>query len=66
MTATGDALADLQWHWGSAYEITGAAEHWVAHRRDNGRMLVAGGPAELRQMITEDYTAQPVSREVPS
>ena len=46
MTAV--ALADLQWHWGSAYLITGAAGHWVAQRRDDGWTLIASGPGELR------------------
>jgi hypothetical protein len=57
------ALADLQWHWGAAYWITGAARHWIAQRRDNGRTLVASSPDGLRELIIEDYAAQPVSRE---
>ncbi len=63
MTATWDALADLQWHWGSAYLITGNGNHWIAQRRDDGRTLVAGQPDVLREMITEDYTADPVARD---
>lgn len=61
--AAGDGpnfLRDLQWHWGEAYLITGAAEHWIAHRRDNGLMLVASGPDELRELIIEDYAGQQV------
>jgi len=61
---TGTDLDDLQWHWAEAYMITGAAGHWLAQRRDNGRTLVASGPEELRELITEDYEARPVSREV--
>jgi hypothetical protein len=64
MMATRDALEALQWHWGSAYLITGAGEHWIAQRRDDGRTLTASGPEGLREMITEDYEAQPVSRDV--
>jgi hypothetical protein len=60
---TAEALADLQWHWGSAYLITGAAGHWVAQRRDDGRTLTARGPGELRELITEDYEARPVPRD---
>ena len=65
-SATRDALADLQWHWGSAYLITGAAGHWVAQRRDDMRTLAASGPDGLRELITEDYAEQPVSREAAS
>ena len=57
------ALADLQWHWGSAYKITRAAGHWIAQRRDNGRTISASSPDGLRELIIEDYAAQPVSRE---
>ena len=57
-----DSLRDLQWHWGDAYLITGAAAHWIAHRRDNGLMLAAGSPEELRELIIEDYADQRVSR----
>ncbi len=64
MTVTRDALADLQWHWGGGYLITGAGRHWVAQRRDNGRMLSASGPDGLREMIIEDYETEPVSRDL--
>lgn len=57
-----DALRDLQWHWQEAYLITGAAEHWIAHRRDNGRMLAASSPDDLRALIIEDYAAEQVPR----
>lgn len=57
-----DALRDLQWHWGEAYLITGAAGHWIAHRRDNGRMLAARSPDELRELIIENYGGQQVLR----
>ena len=56
------ALRDLQWNWGEAYLITGAAGHWIAHRRDNGQMLAARNPDELREMIIENYTGQRISR----
>jgi hypothetical protein len=57
-----DALRDLQWHWAEAYLITGAAGHWIAHRRDNGRMLAASSPDDLRALIIEDYAVQQVPR----
>ena len=66
MSATAKALADLQWNWGSAYLITGAAGHWVAQRRDDGRTLAASGASELYEMVTDDYEARPVSREAAS
>jgi len=56
------ARHDLQWHWREAYLVTGAAGHWIAQRRDNGRMLTASSPEELRELIIEDYAAQPVPR----
>jgi hypothetical protein len=59
-----DALADLQFHWGAAYAIAGAAGCWVARRRDNGRLLNASGPDGLRELIVRDYDDQPVPREV--
>ena len=59
-----DALAELQWNWGEAYLITGAAGHWLAQRKDNGQTLTASGPEQLRTLMIEDYAARPVSREV--
>jgi hypothetical protein len=59
-----DALAHLQFHWGSAYAIAGAAGCWVARRRDDGRLINAGGPDGLRERIIADYRARPVPREV--
>ena len=56
-----DALADLQWHWGEAYLITGMGGQLAgpaprrradAHRRRPGRTA---------QLIIEDYTARPVA-----
>ena len=57
------ALEDLQWNWGSAYLITGAAGHWLAQRRDDGQTLTASSPEQLRTLIIEDYAARPVSRD---
>ncbi len=61
--AGGNALCDLQWHWGGAHEITGAGERWLARRGDNGRMLTASSPDRLRELIIADYAAQPVKRD---
>jgi len=36
----------------------------VAQRRDNCETLRADNPVDLRERITADYTAAPVSRQV--
>lgn len=56
----GRALADLRWHWDTAYEITEALGVWRAVRLDNQVALVAGDPEELRALIIHDYTCRPV------
>ena len=58
-------LADLQYHWGSAYVI----EHpepdvWIAVRRDDHETLRDTTPLGLRDKIIADYTARKVSRDV--
>ena len=53
-------LTYLRWNWSEAYKITGAAQHWLAQRRDNDRTLTADSPESLRKLIIEDYSAQPV------
>ena len=59
-----DALADLQFNWGSAYAIAGTAGCWVARRRDNGRLINAASPCQLRERMIADYQDRPVPREV--
>ena len=54
-------LDALQCNWDEAYAITAAAGHWLAQRRDNGRILTASSPDRLREIIIEDYAAQPVT-----
>jgi hypothetical protein len=54
---------ELEWHWGSAYWISGSGERWVARRRDNNRKLTAGSAVALRDAITADYAAEPVPRD---
>ena len=57
------SLADLIWHWGSAYVITHPCpDAWLAQRRDNRDTIRASTPAELRDRIVADYTARPVPR----
>jgi hypothetical protein len=37
---------------------------WVARRRDNGRLLNADNPDQLRVLLLRDYQNNPVPREV--
>jgi len=62
----GAALDDLRYHWGDAYliEYFETAGKWVAQRRDSHATMSADSPVDLREKITADYTAQPVSRQV--
>ena len=58
-----EPLGELRWHWGSAYRIDRVGlDRWLAIRRDTGAALAAETPADLRDLIVEDYTAQPVPR----
>jgi hypothetical protein len=59
-----DTLGRLQWDWGSAYAITGAADRWVARRADNGRLIAGRNPEDLQRLLKLDYAAEPVPREV--
>ena len=61
-----DPLGALQWHWGSAYVISShGGGLWIAQRRDTRETLRAGTPLGLRDKIIADYTARPVSRDLP-
>jgi hypothetical protein len=61
-----DPLGALQWHWGSAYIIScHGAGLWIAQRRDTRETLRAETPLGLRDKIIADYTARPVSRDLP-
>jgi hypothetical protein len=58
-------LDELRWHWGGAYLISFyEPDNWVAQRRDNRDTLRAESPADLRDLIVADYSANPVSRSV--
>ncbi|MGD0937388.1 MAG: hypothetical protein ABR922_22815 [Streptosporangiaceae bacterium] len=56
------AIKELQWHWGETYQITGAGGTWLARRVDNGHTLVAASAVGLRELIVQDYTADPVPK----
>ncbi len=49
------ALADLQLHWGSAYEIGLDGNIWSATFRGTSDELRAHSPGELRVLIRADY-----------
>jgi hypothetical protein len=57
-------LAELRWHWGSAYAITRPRlRTWLAERRDTREVLRAATADELLELIRDDYTDRPVSRD---
>jgi hypothetical protein len=60
-----DPLEELRWNWDAAYKITTGGGHYLAQRRDDGRLLTAGGPKELRELIVEDYATEPVREAAP-
>jgi hypothetical protein len=57
-------LADLRWHWGSAYLITRPEPGiWIAQRRDSSGTLRAADPGKLLLRIRDDYARQPIPRQ---
>jgi hypothetical protein len=61
-----DALEELEFHWGSAYDIGFAGGMWTARRRDGrGGKLAAPLPEGLWLRIRADYAAMPVPRDLP-
>jgi hypothetical protein len=61
-----EPLQALRWHWGSAYIINCARlGRWTAERRDTHERLRDETPLGLRDKIIADYTARPVSRDLP-
>lgn len=62
-TRDNDALEDLRWHWGEAYQISAHGRQWEARRRDTSALLTASAPDSLRDQIITDYLSQPVPRD---
>jgi len=56
-----EALKDLRYHWGSAYELSEGSGVWRAVRLDNQRALIATDPRDLRGLILADYSSNPVN-----
>ncbi len=62
----GGALEELEFHWGSAYDVALVDGRWTARRRDGrGGTLADPLPERLRLRIEADYAAMPVPRELP-
>ncbi len=61
-----DALDDLRFHWGSAYDIDLDDGKCTAWRKDGkGAPLADPLPEGLRLRILADYAAMPVPRNLP-
>jgi hypothetical protein len=57
-----EPLEYLRFHWDTAYAISClGAGRWLAQRRDNRQTLRADTPYGLRDLIIQDYQAQPVA-----
>jgi len=60
----GGALEELEFHWGSAYDIGFACGRWTAQRKDGrGGTLASPLPEGLLVLIRADYAAMPVPRD---
>jgi hypothetical protein len=54
-------LDEFRWNWDRAYKIVAAGGHCLAQRRDDGRTLTVDSPEALRELVIQDYEAEPVS-----
>jgi hypothetical protein len=64
-TGTG-VLAELEFHWGSAYHLAVIDRMCTARRRDGrGGTLADPLPEGLRLLILADYATMPVPRDLP-
>ncbi len=62
-----EALAELVYHWGSAYRFAynarpGNRNPYEAIRRDGQGLIRAADPETLFAAVTQDYQARPVLR----
>jgi hypothetical protein len=63
-TAAGEALAALEFNWGSAYKFgAGEGEWWAARRDGAGGKITAGNPDDLTVKVRDDYLLKHVPRE---
>jgi hypothetical protein len=51
-------LAELRWHWDSAYKIDCDGGVWTARWTDGTEILTAGTAYKLRALIRADYFAR--------
>ncbi len=59
-------LEELEFNWGSAYDIGLTDGMWTAQRKDGrGGTLADPLPEGLRLLIQADYVAMPVPRDLP-
>ena len=66
LVIAGDALDELEFHWGSAYHLAVTGGVCAAWRRDGkGGTLTSPVPEGLRLLIVADYAAVPVPRDLP-
>ena len=64
--ADAGALAELEFHWGSAYHLAVIDGVYTAQRRDGkGGTLTDPFPEGMRLLILADYAAMPVPRDLP-
>ncbi len=60
------ALAELEFHWGSAYQLAVIDGVYTAQRKDGkGGTLTDPLPEGLRLLILANYAAMPVPRDLP-
>jgi hypothetical protein len=57
-----EPLADLRFHWGSAYLVEVIGGRWIAQRRDSHETFSSDSPVGLLDFIREDYRLRPVPR----
>jgi hypothetical protein len=59
-------LEELEFHWGSAYDVGQDGGVYTARRRDGkGAPLTDALPEGLRLQIVADYERMPVPRDLP-
>jgi hypothetical protein len=64
--AVAGVLAELEFHWGSAYHLAVTGGICTARRRDGkGGTLTDRLPEGLRLLILADYATMPVPRDLP-
>ena len=51
-------LADLRWHWDTAYDIDGSDNSWTATFKGDTTVLLAPSADELRDLIRGDYRSR--------